>query len=87
MDSFKLIVSICLYPQTLKPFVTNLLYGPSERVQDDAKEQASLSIAQLIHFRTRLQFSVLTAGTQHHKEREPPRPLYLGLEGSHYVEK
>ena len=40
-------------PTNLKLFVTNLLYGPSERVQDDAKEQASLSIAQLVHFQTR----------------------------------
>ncbi len=69
---------------SLKLFVTNLLYGSSERVQDDPKEQTSLSIAQLIYFQTRRYSSVVTTGTKHQKEREPPLVLYnLGVSVSY----
>ena len=60
--------------------MSNLLNGPTESVCSESKEQASLSIAQLIYFKTRRKHSsAVTTGTRQHKEREPPLPLYLCL--------
>ena len=57
-------------PTTLKCFVSNLLNGPGESVQSEFKDQASLTIAQLIYFKPDEnihQWSLLVAGTIRNK--------------------
>ena len=67
-------------PTTLKLFVSMLLQGPNvESRHSKLEEQASLTISQLIYFKTKYKPSVATCKTWQSKEREPPLPLYLGL--------
>lgn len=67
-------------PATLKHFVSMLMNGPSvESRQSEFEQQASLTISQLIYFKSKHKPSVATTKTWQSKEREPPLPLYLGL--------
>ena len=64
-------------PAALKFFVSMLLNGHKKNEQDDIS-QASLTISQLIYLNTRGTTSTVI-NAHHCKEREPPLPLYLGL--------
>lgn len=68
-------------PTMLKLFVSMLLHGQNVKSQQsELEEQASLTISQLIYFRTKCKSSVAcTSKAWQSKEREPPLPLYIGL--------
>ena len=48
-------------------------------LQSELEDQASLTISQLIYFKTKHKPSVATNKIWQSKEREPPLPLYIGL--------
>ena len=57
-----------------------LLNGPCvEKQQGKVEEQASLTLAQLIYFKTKRKCSSSVNTSWQSREREPPLPLYIGL--------
>ncbi len=67
-------------PTILKLFVSMLLNGPSvEKQHDEIDKQVSLTMAQLIYFKTKRKCSSSVNTSWQSREREPPLPLYVGL--------
>ena len=67
----------CL-PTTLKSLVSLILSGPNLKDQDKKESQACLTISQLIFFNVKKR-SDSPAKPRHTLAREPPLPLYIGL--------
>ena len=65
-------------PTTLKTFISMLLNGPDVQDQDNCEFQACLTIPQLVCFNMKSR-RPSTESNQHHKDRETPLPLYIGL--------
>ena len=55
-----------------------LINGPNAKNQDSTESQASLTLSQLIYFHAKK--SSDTVRTRHCKNREPPLPIYVGLQ-------
>lgn len=68
----------CL-PTTLKSLVSLILSGPNLKDQDKKESQACLTISQLIFFNVKKRSSDSPAKPRHTLAREPPLPLYIGL--------
>ena len=66
-------------PESLQALVSMILQGPNVKDRNTAKNQAALSLCQLIRFNVVKRTSNLGNSTRHVKERETPLPLYLGL--------
>ena len=67
----------CL-PTTLKSLVSLILSGPNLKDQDKKESQACLTISQLVFFNVKKR-SDSTTNPRHTLAREPPLPLYIGL--------
>ncbi|KAG1681694.1 hypothetical protein GQR58_011690 [Nymphon striatum] len=65
-------------PTSLKSLISMLLNGPNVTGQDETETQACLTISQLIHFNAKNKAPVAKK-SRHSKKREPPLPLYVGL--------
>lgn len=65
-------------PPSLMCLISMLLNGSNINEQETDISQACLTIAQLIIFNTK-KSTPATKKTRHSQEREPPLPLYLGL--------
>ena len=68
-------------PSSLKSLVSMLLYGPNIKDQTIANSRACLTICQLILFNSKEKPSEKPAAKMRHTmDREPPLPLYIGLD-------
>ena len=65
-------------PTTLKLFLSLLLNGSNAKNHKKVETQASLTIAQLMYFNTKVKTSSVVK-SRHTKYREPPIPLFVGL--------
>ena len=65
-------------PTTLKTFISMLFNGPDVQDQDNCESQACLTISQLVCFNMKSK-RLSTESNRHHKDRETPLPLYIGL--------
>ena len=65
-------------PTTLKLFLSLLLNGSNAKNHKKVETQASLPIAQLMYFNTKVKTSSVIK-SRHTKDREPPIPLFVGL--------
>ena len=65
--------------EPLKSLVSMLLNGANIESQDSEESQACLTIAQLILFNMKKTGKSSGKGMRHCQEREPPLPLYLGM--------
>ncbi len=71
--------SKCL-PSSLKSLVSMLLNGLDIKDQDKSESQACLTVCQTIVFNTKKRsYKTKTDQTRHSASREPPIPLYIGL--------
>ncbi|XP_046544723.1 uncharacterized protein LOC124254923 [Haliotis rubra] len=66
-------------PHSLKSLVSTLLYGPNIQDDDMTNTRACLTISQLILFNSKEKSANLQK-PRHSKKREPPLPLYIGLD-------
>ena len=69
-------------PSTLKLLISLLLNGCNMKSPNVIESQASLTISQLIYFNARKNYSTINTiqyNSRHWKDREPPPPLYVGL--------
>lgn len=66
-------------PSSLLCLVSMLLNGPNITDQDTEVSQACLTIAQLIVFNAKKSASPVNKKSRHSHEREPPLPIYIGL--------
>lgn len=66
-------------PSSLLCLVSMLINGPSIKNQDIEESQACLSIAQLIIFNMKKKLPNPKKTKRHTPDREPPLPVYLGL--------
>ena len=66
-------------PTMLKSLVSMLLYGQDISDQHSIESQACLTISQLIYFHAKTK-KINNSKTRHIKDREPPLPIYLGLQ-------
>ena len=66
-------------PTSLKSLVSMLLYGPNIKAQTVKNSRACLTICQLVLFNFKEKLSG-TKHLRHDKIREPPLPLYIGLD-------
>ena len=65
-------------PALLNSLISMLINGPNAKNQDSTESQASLTLSQLIYFHAKK--SSDTVRTRHCKNREPPLPIYVGLQ-------
>ena len=65
-------------PTALKSLVSMLLNGPNLKNQDKTDSQVCLTISQFILFNVKNK-SPTAVNTRHSEAREPPLPLYLGM--------
>ena len=56
-----------------------ILYGPTLKSEANVNSQACLTVAQMIVFNTKKRGSVDQTKNRHTLDREPPLPVYLGL--------
>ena len=67
-------------PESFQCLVSMLLNGPGIKSKDPEESQASLTIAQLIIFNMKKRRTKSAdKSTRHHRNREPPLPVYIGL--------
>lgn len=66
-------------PSSLKSLVSIILNGPNIKDQDKHESQASLTIGQSIIHNTKKRTSQTSVKSRHTLEREPPLPIYIGL--------
>ena len=66
-------------PSSLLWLISVLINGPSLKNSDAEETQACLSIAELIIFNMKKQMRNPEKSQRHNREREPPLPVYLGL--------
>jgi hypothetical protein len=66
-------------PCTLKSLISMILHGTRIKDQESKEPQAVLTISQLCHFHVKKTPSKAGGHTRHAFDREPPLPLYLGL--------
>ena len=66
-------------PPNLLYFVSLLLNGPNIQDQHSDISQACLTIAQMIVFNSKKRATETNRKTRHSKAREPPLPIYIGL--------
>ena len=64
-------------PYNLKLLISMILYGPSLKSEETVNSQACLTAAQIILFNTKKDQP--KAKSRHSLDREPPLPVYLGL--------
>ena len=66
-------------PSSLLCLVSMLLNGPNITDQDTEVSQACFTIAQLIVYNAKKSASPVNKKPRHSHEREPPLPIYIGL--------
>lgn len=64
---------------SLKFRISMMLNGPNLKDQDKHEFQACLTIGQNILFNTKKRVSVSVANNRHTMKREPPLPIYMGI--------
>ena len=66
-------------PSSLKSLVSLIFNGPNLKDQDEHESQACLTISQLILYHIKKRPSSSSVKTRHTLNREPPLPIYIGL--------
>ena len=66
-------------PLSLKSLVSLILNGPNLKDQDRHESQVCLTISQLLLYNVKKRPSKLDAKPRHTLQREPPIPVYIGL--------
>ena len=70
-------------PSSLKSLVSLILNGLNLKDQDKCESQACLTVSQVILFNMKKKCSDSTVKTRHTLHREPPLPIYVGLNIHH----
>jgi len=65
-------------PQSLLVFTNMILEGPN--IKPNATTQAAKTLSQLIQFNCHVRRRKKSVGIHHNSEREPPLPVYIGLD-------
>ena len=68
-----------IIPSSLKYLISSILNGPNLKDQEKKVSQACLTIGQTIIHNTKKRTSASTSTTRHTLEREPPLPIYIGI--------
>lgn len=66
-------------PYNLKLLISMILYGPSLKSEEDVNSQACLTASQVILFNVKKSSGKNQLKHRHSLDREPPLPIYLGL--------
>ena len=70
-------------PSSLKSLVSLILNGPNLKDQDKCESQACLTVGQVILFNMKKRSSDSAVKSRHTLDREPPLPIYVGLNIHH----
>ena len=66
-------------PSSLKSLVSLIFNGPNLKDQDEHESQACLTVSQLILYHIKKRPSSSAVKVRHTLNREPPLPIYIGL--------